>query len=65
MFLGLSSTLGSPGGQVKGGPGGPVFLKSAFLIFLVIFLKTRAKTDARNLPKNFLTPRGARGSQGG
>ena len=46
MFLGLGSTLGPPGGargeggQVKGGPGGPVFLKSAFLIFLVIFCQT-------------------------
>ena len=53
MFLGLGSTLGPPGGtggQVKGGPGGPVFLKSAFLVFLVIFLQTWAKIDARNLP---------------
>ena len=46
MFLGLSSTLGppgGPGGQVKGGPGGPVFLKSAFLIFLAIFLKLEVR----------------------
>ena len=43
-------------------PGGPVFLKSAFLVFLVIFLQTWAEIDARSLPKNFLTPRGARGA---
>ena len=67
MFFGLSSTLGSPGEtgeQVNGGygeGGGAVFLKSAFLVFLVIFLQTLAKVDARNLSKNFLTPRGARG----
>ena len=56
MILGLGSTLGPPGGtggQVKGGPGGPVFLKSAFLVFLVIFLQTWAKIDARNIPKFF------------
>ena len=46
MFLGLGSTVGppggpgGPGGQVNGGHGGPVFLKSAFLIFLVVFLQT-------------------------
>ena len=39
-----------------GAAGGTVFLKSAFLIFLVIFLQTVAEIDARNLPKNFLTP---------
>ena len=54
MILGLGSTLGPPGGtggQAKGGPGGPVFLKSAFLVFLVIFLQ--AEIDNRNLPKWF------------
>ena len=42
-----------------GGPGGTVFLKSAFLVFLVIFLQTWAEIDARSLPKIFLIPRGA------
>ena len=42
-----------------GGPGGTVFLKSAFLVFLVIFLQTWAEIDARSLPKFFLIPRGA------
>ena len=37
------------------------------MVFLVIFLETLAKIDARNLPNFFLTPRGARGAsiQGG
>ena len=42
--------------------GGTVFLKSTFLVFLVIFLQTWAEIDARSLPKIFLTPRGARGA---
>ena len=42
--------------------GGAVFLNSAFMVFLVIFLETLAKIDARNLPKIFLTPRGTRGA---
>ena len=42
-----------------GGPEGTVFLKSAFLVFLVIFLQTWAEIDARSLPKIFLIPRGA------
>ena len=35
------------------GGGGGVFLKSAFLVFLVIFLQTWAEIDAKNLPKIF------------
>ena len=54
---------GGPGGQYSGGPvgGGAVFLNSAFMVFLEIFLQTRAKIDARNLQKKVLTPKGARG----
>ena len=44
--------------------GGTVFLKSAFLEFLVIFLQTSADIDARSLPKFFLTPRGASKREG-
>ena len=58
---------GGPGGQVIWGGGqlgGPVFLKSAFLVFLVIFLQTWAEIDARHLPKMILTPRGAKGARG-
>ena len=47
------------------GGGGPVFLNSAFMLYLVIFLETLAKIDARNLPKIFLTPKGAGGGGGG
>ena len=52
---------------VQGCSRGPVFPKSAFLVFLIIFLQTWAEIDARNLPKKFLTPRGdsKRGPQGG
>ena len=50
------------GGTVNGGPaGGTVFLKSAFLVFLVIFLQTWAEIDARNLPKIVLIPKVDRG----
>jgi len=55
---------GARGASKQGAAGGPVFLRSAFLVFLVIFLQTWAKIDARNLQKNFLTPRGARGDRG-
>ena len=55
--------LGGPGGRViRWAAGGPVFLKSAFLVYLVIFLHTWAEIDARSLPKTFLIPRGARGA---
>ena len=53
---------GGPGGRVIGAAGGPVFLKSAFLVFLVIFLQSWAEIDARSLPKIFFDPRGARGA---
>ena len=36
---------GGPGGRVIGAAGGPVFLKSAFLVFLVIFLQTWVGID--------------------
>ena len=51
MILGLGSTLGPPGGtggQAKGGPGGPVFLKSAFLVFLVIIPKLYIPSTPNN-----------------
>ena len=49
---------GGPGRRVNGwAAGGPVLLKFAFLVFLVIFLQTLAEIDARSLPKKFLTPR--------
>ena len=48
----------------SGGTGGTVSLKSTFLVFLVIFLQTWAKIDARNIPKILLNPRRARGDRG-
>ena len=51
-----------PGGPVNGwAGGGPVFLKSAFFVFLVIFLQTWAVIDARNLPIFFWSPGGPGG----
>ena len=59
---------GGPGGQVLWGTasqgGGTVFLKSVFLVFLVIFLQTWAEIDARNLPKKMLIPRGGDSKRG-
>ena len=53
---------GDRGASKRGAAGGPVFLKSAFFVILVIFLQTLADINVRNLPKNFWIPRGARGA---
>ena len=46
---------GARGASIQGDSwgGGAGFLNSAFMVFLVIFLETLAKIDARNLQENF------------
>ena len=63
----FSTPRGDRGASKRRAAGGPVFLKSAFLVFLVIFLQTRANIDARNVPKNVFDPGGRvnGGQQGG
>ena len=43
---------GDRGASKRGAAGGPVFLKSAFFVFFVIFLQTLADIDVRNPPKS-------------
>ena len=61
---------GDRGASKRGAAGGPVFLKSAFFVIMVIFLQTYADINVRNLPKKFWIPRGPgglvnEGQQGG
>ena len=53
---------GAKGGEYSGGTvgeGGTVFLNSAFMVFLVIFLETLAKKP----PKNFFDSQGGQGGE--
>ena len=66
----FSTPRGDRGASKRGAAGGPVFLKSAFFVIMVIFLQTYADINVRNLPKNFWIPRGPgglvnEGQQGG